>query len=214
MPNKKTLFNLANIYFLISTILVTYFTVAFGTVAGQVDTGSSYGLSYLATFTVESNIFLGLTALVSLIATRQNKLEKFLPTLYLVASTLAVLTCLVVVLYLSPLRVAAGKGYFDMLMGPMFFFHFFNPLLAALTLIFLFPSREKLTLRSRLFALLPLSLYGVFYFAGVIAGLFPDFYSLTFSGRYYFIPLVVLIIASLVFGIASTLAHFYNRRRK
>lgn len=211
MPNKKTLFNLANIYFLISTILVTYFTVAFGTVAGQVDTGSSYGLSYLATFTVESNIFLGLTALVSLIATRKNKPN---PTLYLIAATLVVLTCLVVVLYLSSLRVAAGKGYFDMLMGPMFFFHFFNPLLAALTLIFLFPSREKLTLRSRLFALLPLSLYGVFYFAGVIAGLFPDFYSLTFSGRYYFIPLVVLIIASLVFGIASTLAHFYNRRRK
>lgn len=211
MPNKKTLFNLINLYFLISTILVTYFTVAFGTVAGQVDTGSSYGLSYLATFTVESNIFLGLTALVSLIATRKNKQN---PTLYLIAATLVVLTCLVVVLYLSPLRVAAGKGYFDMLMGPMFFFHFFNPLLAALTLIFLFPSREKLTLKSRLFALLPLSLYGVFYFAGVIAGLFPDFYSLTFSGRYYFIPLVVLIIASLVFGIASTLAHFYNRRRK
>ena len=211
MPNKKTLFNLANIYFLISTILVTYFTVAFGTVAGQVDTGSSYGLSYLATFTVESNIFLGLTALVSLIATRKNKPN---PTLYLIAATLVVLTCLVVVLYLSPLRVAAGKGYFDMLMGPMFFFHFFNPLLAALTLIFLFPSREKLTLRSRLFALLPLSLYGVFYFAGVIAGLFPDFYSLTFSGRYYFIPLVVLIIASLVLAVASTLAHFYNRRRK
>lgn len=211
MPNKKTLFNLANIYFLISTILVTYFTVAFGTVAGQVDTGSSYGLSYLATFTVESNIFLGLTALVSLIATRKNKPN---PTLYLIAATLVVLTCLVVVLYLSPLRVAAGKGYFDMLMGPMFFFHFFNPLLAALTLIFLFPSREKLTLKSRLFALLPLSLYGVFYFAGVIAGLFPDFYSLTFSGRYYFIPLVVLIIASLVLAVASTLAHFYNRRRK
>lgn len=211
MPNKKTLFNLANIYFLISTILVTYFTVAFGTVAGQVDTGSSYGLSYLATFTVESNIFLGLTALVSLIATRKNKPN---PTLYLIAATLVVLTCLVVVLYLSPLRVAAGKGYFDMLMGPMFFFHFFNPLLAALTLIFLFPSREKLTLKSRLFALLPLSLYGVFYFAGVIAGLFPDFYSLTFSGRYYFIPLVVLIIASLVLAVASTLAHFYNRHRK
>lgn len=211
MPNKKTLFNLANIYFLISTILVTYFTVAFGTVAGQVDTGSSYGLSYLATFTVESNIFLGLTALVSLIATRKNKPN---PTLYLIAATLVVLTCLVVVLYLSPLRVAAGKGYFDMLMGPMFFFHFFNPLLAALTLIFLFPSREKLTLKSRLFALLPLSLYGVFYFAGVIAGLFPDFYSLTFSGRYYFIPLVVIIIASLVLAVASTLAHFYNRRRK
>lgn len=211
MPNKKTLFNLANIYFLISTILVTYFTVAFGTVAGQVDTGSSYGLSYLATFTVESNIFLGLIALVSLIATRKNKPN---PTLYLIAATLVVLTCLVVVLYLSPLRVAAGKGYFDMLLGPMFFFHFFNPLLAALTLIFLFPSREKLTLKSRLFALLPLSFYGVFYFAGVIAGLFPDFYSLTFSGRYYFIPLVVLIIASLVLAVASTLAHFYNRRRK
>lgn len=211
MPNKKTLFNLANIYFLISTILVTYFTVAFGTVAGQVDTGSSYGLSYLATFTVESNIFLGLTALVSLIATRKNKPN---PTLYLIAATLVVLTCLVVVLYLSPLRVAASKGYFDMLIGPMFFFHFFNPLLAALTLIFLFPSREKLTLKSRLFALLPLSLYGVFYFAGVIAGLFPDFYSLTFSGRYYFIPLVVIIIASLVLAVASTLAHFYNRRRK
>ena len=87
MPNKKTLFNLANIYFLISTILVTYFTVAFGTVAGQVDTGSSYGLSYLATFTVESNIFLGLTALVSLIATRKNKPN---PTLYLIAATLVV----------------------------------------------------------------------------------------------------------------------------
>lgn len=217
--NKKLFFQLINLYFIISTILVTFFTISFGTVAGQVDTGSSYGLSYLATFTVDSNLLLGLVALISLIHTRRarhsrSSLPKSLPTLYLLASTLTMLTFLVVAFYLSPLRVAAGKSYFDMFLGPMFFFHFFNPILSALTLIFFLPSSQKLTLKSRLLALLPLALYGVFYFTCVIMNLFPDFYNLTFSGRYYFIPLVVFIAIALVFGIASTLAYFYNRTRQ
>ncbi len=216
-PRKKNshlLFNLINLYLVISTILVTIFTLNFGTVAGQVDTGSTDGWFYIITFTVQSNIFLGITALIALFSILRSKnkpLKNYLAPLYLMAATLTMLTCLVVVFYLAPLRTTVGRNYFDMLLGPMFFFHFFNPVLAALTLIFLTKTKQKLTLKSRLTTIIPLAVYGIFYFTGVILNLFPDFYQLTFGGQYQFIPLSTLVLATITFLISSALAYCRNR---
>lgn len=215
--NKKLLaFTLINLYLFISTIIVTYITLSFGTVAGQVDTGTNVGWFYIATFTVESNIFLGVIAAASAIFGLRSLIQKVpLPknivSWYLVASSAAMLTCLTVVFFLAPIRASSGKNYFEMLMGPMFFFHFFNPVLSAITLVFLTDS-TKLTRNSRLLALLPPVLYSVPYILNVaVLKSWPDFYGITFNGKYFLIPVVFVAFCLIVYGIASLLSFCHNR---
>ncbi|MDO4508231.1 MAG: hypothetical protein Q4B65_02515 [Candidatus Saccharibacteria bacterium] len=106
---SRRIFNLLNLYLVISTIIVTIITLTSGTVAGQVDTGTTDGWFYIVTFTVQSNLLLGVTALIALLTSRE-KTKKFLQPLYLVAATLTMLTCLMVVFYLAPLRASTGKN--------------------------------------------------------------------------------------------------------
>jgi len=216
-PKTLCPFILINLFLFISTIIVTYFTLNFGTVAGQVDTGTTDGGFYIATFTVESNLFLGLVALISLIfALKSLKTKTALPrpllTLYLMAATSTMLTFLTVLLFLAPVRALNGRNYFDMFLGPMFFFHFFNPLLAALNLIF-FPTNKKLNLKSRLLSILPFALYCIPYLLNVvILKTWPDFYGLTFGGNYALLPLVFLVFSLVIFSISSLLSYCHNHK--
>ena len=214
---KKLIFTLINAFLFISTIIVTYVTLAYGTVAGQVDTGTNYGWFYIFTFTVESNILMGLIAGGACICgvrslVKKTNLPKSLPTWYLIGATSAMLTFLIVVLFLAPVRaITTGRSYFDMLIGPMFFFHFFNPVLAAITLIF-FTSKGHLGRGACFFALIPPALYAVLYIINVVfLQTWNDFYGFTFGGRYYLVPLVILVVCLIVFAIASGLAHLHNR---
>ena len=213
---RKLLFTLINLYLFISTIIVTIITLTQGTVAGQVDTGANVGWFYIATFTVESNILLGLVAAGASIVgirslIRHTELPRPLTTWYLLAASSAMLTCLTVVFFLAPMRAIGGRNYFDMLLGPMFFFHFFNPILSALVLIFL-TNPARINLRARLLAILPPAIYAIPYIVNVVfLNTWPDFYGITFGGKYFLIPVVFLGFCLVVFGIASALAFFHNR---
>ncbi len=215
--NKKLIFTLVNAFLFISTIIVTYITLTRGTVAGQVDTGEQVGWFYIVTFTVESNILLGLVAgaatffgVRSLL--KRRPLPKALNTWYLIAASSAMLTCLTVVFFLAPIRAMRGRNYFDMLIGPMFFFHFFNPILAAITLIF-FTDKPKLTLKSRLLSILPPAIYAIPYIINVvILENWPDFYGLTFGGQLIFLPLVFIVFCLIVFAISSALSYCHNHK--
>ncbi|MDO4508232.1 MAG: hypothetical protein Q4B65_02520 [Candidatus Saccharibacteria bacterium] len=101
-----------------------------------------------------------------------------------------------------------------MLLGPMFFFHFLNPILAAINFIFFLPKAKKLTQKSHFLPILPLALYGVFYFVAVFLNLFPDFYQLTFGGNYLITILSILTLATLTFLISLALSSCRNRRFK
>ena len=218
---KRKIFLVVNLYLLISTIIVTYCTLAFGTVAGQVDTGGNYGVFYLVTFTVESNILLGFVAgaaairgIVQLAAPKTLKIKlsgkRFFTVLYLVAATSAMLTCLTVVLFLAPARAFSGRNYFDMLMGPMFFFHFFNPVVAATALI-LISGDYIFTRRDRLFVLIPPALYAVPYITNVVfTGLWPDFYGFTFGGRNFLVIPALIVFLVIVYLIGFSLARLHN----
>ena len=210
-------FSIINAFLFISTIIVTIVTLSFGTVAGQVDTGTTEGWFYIATFTVDSNILLGIVAFISLILalnslSSKKPLPKIIPTLYLIATATTVLTFLTVLLYLAPIRALNGRNYFDMFLGPMFFFHFFNPVIAVINLIF-FTDGDKLTLKSRLLSLLPFLIYAIPYCINVVfLKTWPDFYGVTFGGQYIFLPLVLLLFSSIIFIISSFLAYCHNRR--
>lgn len=209
-------FTLINAFLFISTIIVTYVTLNFGTVAGQVDTNVEESWFYILTFTVQSNILLGLIALFGMIfGIRKIKNDKPIPksyaTWYLVAASAAMLTAITVILFLAPGRALQGKNYFEMMMGPMFFFHFFNPLLSAVTFIF-FTGKEKLSLKNCLFAIIPPAAYAVPYILNVVIfRTWYDFYGFTFGGNNWAVPLVFVVISGIIFSIATLLVSFHNR---
>lgn len=216
-PKKHTLwFTIINIFLATSTIIVTYLTLSFGTVAGQVDTSVDEGWYYILTFTVQSNILLGLIAFAGVIfGIRNLKKNKPIPssyiTWYLTASSATMLTALTVIFFLAPARAMQGKNYFEMMMGPMFFFHFFNPFLSAAAFVF-FTKKEKLGLKKCFFALIPPAVYAVPYILNVvILQNWYDFYGFTFGGNNWAVPIVFIVISAITLTIAILLASCHNR---
>lgn len=220
LAQKRLLwFTLINAFLFISTIIVTYITLSFGTVAGQVDTNVAESWFYIVTFTVLSNIFLGLVALVAMIfgiisIKKQKPLPRALLTWYLVAASAAMLTAITVICFLAPVRATRGKNYFDMLLGPMFFFHFFNPFLSAFAFITLTPN-VKFSYKECLFAILPPAAYAIPYILNVvILHTWFDFYGFTFGGQIWPVPLIFLLISAITCGIAALLIRLHNLRAK
>jgi len=220
IPRKRTLwFAIVNAFLFLTTIIVSYITIAFGTVAGQVDTNVEYGWFYIATFTVQSNILLGIVALLGVIfSIRSLKKNKPIPrkflVVYLMAASAAMLTALTVIFFLAPIRAVGGKNYFDMLLGPMFFFHFFNPFLSAAAFIYLTPA-IRFAKDDGYPALLPPAIYAVPYILNVvILHTWYDFYGFTFGGKNWAIIFVFIVISSVTFSISRLLVYLHNHRRR
>ena len=197
------------------TAIMVTITLVFGSVASQKDNLPFAYWQHIATFTILSNIFLGIVALISVIISIKhfNKpLPHRLNVLYLVASTSAMLTFLTVVCYLAPSRAFQGKNMFDMLTGPMLFLHFLDPIISTITYVFLLDG-PKTTKKEKLFTLIPPGLYAIPYaLLIVILKVVPDFYGLTFGGRYYLSLLVVAVFGIITYGIASFLTFMRNRQ--
>ena len=197
-------------------------TLVFGSWASRKDDGSLYGMQidywmHAVSFTILSNTMLGIIALVSSIIglkglKKKKELPKSLLTWYLIGATSGVLTCLTVITFLAPMRAASGRDYFDMLLGPMFHLHFFNPLIAAISYIFL-SGKRKATLSDRLLAVLPPVIYAAPYLICVVfIHVWPDFYSLTFGGQNHLLMLVFAVFVAVTFSISSLLAYCHNRQ--
>ncbi len=171
---------------------------------------------HVATFTILSNIFLGIVAFVSAVTKyysikHHQKPFTSLDTLYLMATTAGMITFLTVIFFLAPMRAMNGKNYFDLLLEPMFFLHFLNPVLAAISYMFLLKERRA-TFTSRIFAITPIVVYAVPYTLLVaIFKIWPDFYGLTFGGKYYLMPLVFIGFSLFSFATASILSYFHNK---
>lgn len=110
------------------------------------------------------------------------------------------------IVFLAPYYSLLGHSYFALFEGYLFFFHFFNPLLMILGYV-LFSKSELLTKKTCLFAMLPMLLYTCVYAPMVVTGTWDDFYGFSFGGRYYLIPIDVIVIASLcyLFGLGLNL---------
>jgi len=206
--NKNHLFIALNLFIFITTAIAVPVTLTVGSRATRLDGGDLPYWQHIATFTILSNIFLGLIALAATIVGITKKDKPFSSsfiTWYLAAASAGLVTFFTVVLFLAPMRAANGKDYFDMLLESMFFLHFLNPLLVAFTFIFL-TGRSKITLKSRLLATLPIILYAIPYILNVVVlQTWPDFYGLTFGGKYFLLPLVFVIFIIFIFSLASLL---------
>ena len=208
MNKRRLLFILSNIFIAITTVAAVIVVEIYGSRAGRLDNNGFPFWQNIATFTVLSNIYLAIIATIStiyIIMRKSSSFPRWLTTLYLSAVCSAMITFLTVIFYLAPMRAVAGKNYFDVLLEPMFFLHFFNPVLSAVIYIF-FMDGAKLPLKSRLLALIPFIIYAIIYLVFVvILKICPDFYGLTFGGRYYLTPLVFIGFIAVDFGIATML---------
>ena len=230
MDKNRKKFIYLNLFIFVAMVIAVTSTLIFGSRAARLDGGAAAGAfqledgtfggvkieywHHVVSFTILSNIFLGIIALISAIVALKNpkkEISKRMSTWYLIAASSGMLTFLVVIFFLAPMRAVGGKNYFDMLLEQMFILHFLNPILGAISYIF-FINKEKTEMKPRLLAILPPVIYASPYiFCVCIIKVWPDFYGLTFGGNNWVIPIVFVVFCAFMFGISSSLALLHNR---
>ena len=120
---------------------------------------SGNGWSDLKYFTVESNLFVGITALVWLVfrfVIGEGDVPKWLTYLKYLSTASVFVTFTVVVVFLGPLY-----GYGLMFYGSNFFFHLLIPLVAIGE--YVLTEEGRISFRESLLAMIPPFLYGIGY---------------------------------------------------
>ena len=173
--------------------------------------------SYFRYFTNLSNLYTGIVSFIIFIYLIKNfkkdfYLQKWLRILELTGVTSLMLTFLTVILFLVPTYVAKGNSFWDMYLYDMFFFHFFNPLLALFIFLVLIKG-DKLTWKEALFGMIPMVLYAIFYTIFVLTG-GEDFYGFTFGGKFWLLPIVLPVMLGVTFLISFLSSLFYNLLNK
>ena len=175
------------------------------------------GAAALKFFTVDSNILMGITAVIAAVLKikRKGELPRWALALYLVAAASVMLTFLVVALILAPF---VPTGYFSLFLKYNFFFHFFVPVLGAVDFIF-FEDGRRLRFRACFLALIPVVLYAIYYIVPLMVTAAPDgtvnaardWYMFFRLGTKMLVP-VVLIVGGLDF-VGAVLLRLFSRLR-
>lgn len=172
-------------------------------------------LKALKYFTVQSNIFMGISALISLyyLLFKKDKYPTWTTILKLISTTCLTLTFLTVVGYLAPLM-----GLFAVFQGANLYMHLFIPVASILVFIFVEPKAE-LKFKWNFFSMIPSGTYGTIYMICLIA--FNDFGNIDGWDWYAFgsmglgIGFVMLIGLNLVaLGSSIALYLLYKKVRK
>ena len=168
---------------------------------------SARKLATLKYFTVDSNILLGIAALIAAIDQRKvlrgEKSGVSLPTLILKLSGTfgGTLTMLVTIFFLGP-TLGRTYGFFSLFEKSNFFLHLVNPVLGIVTFL-CFESSSRIAFRHTFTAIIPLVLYAVYYVIvtlshtvnGVVAKGY-DWYGFFFLGvksAYIVLPVIIVI---------------------
>lgn len=188
---------------LLSVVVFTVWILSFffwrdGTLGGS-------GWSDLKYFTVQSNLLVGVVALVWLVARILGvKASKWLSVLKFLSTVSVFVTFTVVVLFLGPLY-----GYGRMYYGSNLFFHLLIPLFAIGEWTFF--EKEKLLFKECLYALIHPFVYGVGYLANcLVNGVgtwetgMNDWYSFLTWG-YGVGAVIFIVIGAIAFGLGVAL---------
>lgn len=116
-------------------------------------------LHALKYFTVQSNIFIGISAFISLfyLLFKKDRYPTWLTILKLISTTCLTLTFLTVMGYLAPLM-----GLFNVFLGANLYMHLFIPVVSIFTFIFIEP-KVDLKFKWNLFSMIPSGTYGTIY---------------------------------------------------
>lgn len=215
---KDLFFVINNLFIFITTTIAVPVTLIIGSRTTRIDGGDIPYWQHIATFTLLSGIFLGLVAGISAFTYIYAKFAKIhiphkkaINIWYLIATTASMVTCLTVLLYLAPARVIIKGGrYLDLIAEMMFFLHFLNPLLSVFTYIFT-TDNIQIIFKTRLLTTLPIVIYAIPYVLCVMVfKIWPDFYGLTFGGRYYLTPVIFFIFILLSLIISTSILKIKN----
>ncbi|MCR5079630.1 MAG: hypothetical protein K6B65_06930 [Bacilli bacterium] len=119
-------------------------------------------------FTVDSNVLMGVIAIIFLIyevLLVMGKIEAIPKAIYIVKLTGTVgvaLTFLTVVFYLAPTYMQYGYSYFSMFVNANLFLHGLAPLLAIIAWL-IFEHTDLLRVKTAVLGIIPMAIYAVFY---------------------------------------------------
>ncbi len=113
-------------------------------------------------FTVDSNLFMGIIALLFII--KNKSITKNMYRLKLMSTTSVTITLLVVLAYLAPI---SEGGLISMLQNSNMFFHLMIPVLSIINFT-IFEKTEKLKMKDTLYGLIPTMIYELFYILNLI----------------------------------------------
>jgi len=122
-------------------------------------------------FTVDSNILMGLIALlyavylILLLCGKITALPAWLHVLKLVGTVGVSLTFLTVVLFLAPF---VAPTFWSLFVNASFFMHFLTPVVSIVTFLF-FEDTDEIKWRETFWGVLPMGLYAVFYTANALS---------------------------------------------
>ena len=176
---KKNIENKTSIKFALTiNLIITILTVVasvimftgFKFMNGYDTVLESTRLGMLRFFTVESNIFMGISALIfavqeiKLLKGKINEISKKMYILKLMATTSVGLTFFVVFAYLGPI---AKDGIPSLLMNSNLFFHFLIPVISMINFV-IFEKTNIIKYKYTFFGLIPTTLYGVYYLTNIL----------------------------------------------
>ena len=207
------LFVLIHIFLAVSTAWITW--IGMKSAENSAAPAAFRGIRYLYMFTSDSNIFAGFASLVILLLLLRGKpLPDWAELLQYASACAVTLTFLTTALFLAPIQVLAGNSYFMIFGGEYFFFHFFNPVLAAIACCIGRP-RKRWKKRVILLGMLPAVVYGVVYTANVLYfRTWPDFYGFTLGGKPFMVPVALAVMLIATSLIAAVLRRGHNRACK
>ncbi len=168
MKKMKVAFGLNVLIFMLELFAAIWMMSGKG---GGILSGSR--LSALNYFTVDSNILLGITAIIAAIDEKRvldgKKSGVSTSTLIakLVGTVGVTLTMIVTVFYLVPIT-AAAYGVFALFTYSNFFLHLLNPILAIITFLF-FEQTDKIAFRHTFTGIVPMLIYAVYYVSTALA---------------------------------------------
>lgn len=170
-------------------------------------------IGMLKFFTVDSNILMGLIALIfsieeiKILKDKQKTIQPKYYILKLMSTTAVAVTFFTVFLYLGPI---SKGGIPTMLQNSNLFFHFFIPLLSMINFI-CFEKTNEMSFKDSFAGLLPTLIYGLFYFINILIHMKNGSVSTTYDW-YWFVqngvwttvivmPIMVLGTYGLSFGL-------------
>ena len=210
MNTRKKYVNLFIDFLLVVLVLIAVYAM-FTTSDGVIKGSKLKGFKY---FTVQSNIFMGISAFISLfyLLFKKDKYPTWIVVLKLVSTTCLTLTFLTVLGYLAPLM-----GILNVFLGANLYMHLIIPVISIISFIFIEPKVE-LKFKWNFFSIIPSGTYGTIYI--ILVSSFNDFGNIDGWDWYAFgtygvgIGLVMLFGLNLVgFGASFGMYWLYKKIR-
>ena len=211
MNTRKRYLNLFFNFLIVVLVLISIYLMI--TTSDGIIKGSK--LKALKYFTVQSNIFMGISAFISLfyLLFKKDKYPTWVTILKLISTTCLTLTFLTVLAYLAPLM-----GINMVFLGANLYMHLFIPVVSIFTFIFIEP-KVDLKFKWNFFSMIPSGTYGTIYIICLTA--FNDFGNIDGWDWYAFgtyglgVGFVMLIGLNLVaLGSSIVLYLLYKKVRK